>query len=303
MDGPVVDVVMCTNRRSPFLDETLASLRAQTYPNWRLYLVDDGSGVGELLEQAVRGMPAAPVLHIDASGPATARNAGIRAGHGEIVSFLDDDDLWPPDRLAATIAALESDPEALGAYGDGIDIDADGRRFGGWASPPATAEEYLRGSGALPRITTLSLRRSALARAGMFTEGMYLAEDTELTLRVARHGELVHTGGVMVAYRRHTANATGRADWRRLHRAGRDAIARNARSASEQGRADHVGWLRENRRRYDRFGAERGIDSAVAHARAGERSAALKDLWGALATSPVGAWRGLMGRLRHRTGR
>jgi glycosyltransferase involved in cell wall biosynthesis len=299
-DGPTVDVVMCTNRLSPFLGEALAGLRGQTYPLWRLYLVDDGSGFAADLEQAAQGLPGATVLHREAAGPATARNTGIRAGHGAIVTFLDDDDLWHPERLARAVDALAENPEASGAYGDGIDIDATGRAFGGWTSPPATAEQYLRGVGALPRITTLSLRRSALERTGLFRDGMYLAEDTELTLRVVRSGQLVHTGAVMVSYRRHGSNATTREDWRRLHRAGREAIALNAAAARRLGDLDQVRWLRENRRRYGRFAASQGVERAIAHARAGRPGAALRDASTALLLSPRGVWRGVKQRLVRR---
>ncbi len=303
MIGPTVDVVMCTNRLSPFLGDALRSLREQTYTRWALYLVDDGSSVPDELDGVVGGLPRTTVIHRPHAGPATARNAAIAAGAGELVTFLDDDDVWPATRLEDTVRALASNPDAVGAYGDGIDIDTEGRPFGGWTTPPATRDEILDGSGALPRITTLTLRRRALDSIGPFTDGLYLAEDTELTLRATRHGPLVSTGTTLVAYRRHGTNATNRADWRRLHRAGIHAIALNRSDAASSGDIRAARLLGENRRHYDRAAAAEGPGRELALLRRGALGAALRDARDSMKLSPVGFTRGAAARLTSRGSR
>lgn len=304
-DGPLVDVIMCTNRMSPFLAQALATLGAQTYTRWQLIVADDGSGRGEEIERAVRGLPAR-VVHISPSGPASARNAAIRAGTGEIVTFLDDDDEWPVDRLRLAVDLLEKNPDALGVFGDGVEIDASGAQRGVWRSAPATTEEYLDGRGALPRITTLAVRRKALDDLGLFVDGMYFGEDTELTLRLARHGKLVATNNVMVRYRRHSANATT-ADWQVQSRGGQQAIALNARAARTAGHLQHAQLLRRNRSRFNRYSAAQGISSALADIRAGRWVRAVRSFIAALILSPVGVLHALRSRtriaLRARSGR
>jgi glycosyltransferase involved in cell wall biosynthesis len=296
-ESEIVDVVMCANRISPFLGETLDSLRAQTYRQWRLIFVDDGSGQAQDLARIIGRIPASRLIHQPPAGIAAARNAGIRAGQGEIITFLDDDDLWPPDRLSATVAILAQQPTAIGAFGDGVYIDEEGRSFGGWSTPPAPAEDFLRGTAALPRITTLSLRRTALSEVGLFTDGLRLSEDLELTLRAVRHGELAHTGTVLVRYRRHSSNVTN-TDWRLLHRAGHQAIAANVESARSTGNDQHLRLLRENRRRYDRAAASGGLGRVISEARARSYRQAVAELWDSLILSPVGFAQGAAARLR-----
>lgn len=248
---PVVDVVVPTNRVSPYLEPALASVAAQTYANWRLVVVDDGSGRGDELVQIVERVDGARIVHRENGGAAAARNTGIAAGTGEIVAFLDDDDVWPPDRLEELVRALERDPGAIGAFGDGIDVDGEGVAFDSWHTPQATSAEYLRGASPIPRITTLAVRRSALDDAGTFDEDFGLSQDTEFTLRLLRHGRLVSTGTVLVEYRRHERNATA-ADWRRRHAAGSRAIRVNREDAASRGDAHHVEALRRNAKMLDR---------------------------------------------------
>ncbi|WP_404430582.1 glycosyltransferase family 2 protein [Microbacterium lacus] len=299
--APLVDVVMCTNRVSPYLGAAIRSLQAQTYPRWRLIVADDGSGRGTDIEQAVAGIADVVVVHLPAGGPATARNAAIASGTGEVVSFLDDDDVWPEDRLARAVETLARSRDALGAYGDGIEIDDQGRRRGSWSSPPATSRQYLAGSGALPRITTLSFRRWAIERFGAFTDGMYFAEDTELTLRMVRHGELVSTGAVMVEYRRHGANAT-LVDWRVQWRGGRDAITLNMRAARADNCPVEERLLRRNLAGFAEFTASNGLSSALTHVRAGRVWRGVADLWAAFWISPPGLVRAARSRTSSRAG-
>jgi len=250
-DSPVVDVVVPTNRVSPYLESALASVVAQTYANWRLVVVDDGSGRGDELERIVDRVDGARILHRENGGAAAARNTGIADGTGEVVAFLDDDDVWPPGRLEELVRALERDRGAVGAFGDGVDIDDRGVAFDSWHTPQATSAEYLRGAVPIPRITTLAVRRSAFDDAGTFDEAFGLSQDTEFTLRLLRHGRLVSTGTVLVEYRRHERNATA-ADWRRRHAAGSRAIRVNRADAESRGAAHHVDALRRNARMLDR---------------------------------------------------
>ena len=282
-----VDVVIATHRASPYLAEALASLRGQTYPTWRLILVDDGSGAPDEIDELARAIPHSIVIHQANAGVAAARNRAIRAGEGEVVAFLDDDDRWPADRLEQLVGALGRRPETVGAFGNGVYIDQDGRQIGRWHTEGATSEAFLRGDTPIPRITAMVVVRDALGHCGLFDEGFTLAEDDELILRLLRQGEMASTDVVVAEYRRHDRNAT-RADWRVRHRAGRAAIRANIDDALSRGESDHVALLRRNLRRYDAMTAGNSLGRSIGHLKARRFRAAAADAWDSMRIAPVG---------------
>ncbi|MFE6254105.1 glycosyltransferase family 2 protein [Agromyces sp. NPDC057865] len=287
--GPSVDVVVATHRLLPFLAVALESVRDQTWLDRRIIVVDDGCADPEAVER-VAG-PEAIVLHRRNGGQAAARNSGIDAGDGELVAFLDDDDVWPPGRLEQLVGVLAARPDALAAFGDGRYVDADGRPFGSWATADASREDFLSGATPIPRITTMVVRRDALARTGPFDTTFRLAEDDEFILRMLRLGPMASSGTVVVDYRRHDDNIT-RADWRTRYAASVRAIRVNIDAATTAGDERSVELLRRNLRRY------RSMMAAGAPARIGEQvrgrdvGGAVAEVRDALRISPSGFARG-----------
>jgi glycosyltransferase involved in cell wall biosynthesis len=246
----VVDIVVPTNRVSRFLPLALESVRDQDYHDWRVIIVDDGSDAPGELDRLARELPNATVIHRSHAGVSAARNAGIRAGDGEYLAFLDDDDVWPVGRLRELVAALRAHPEAGAAFGDGRYIDGDGRVFGRWATRPASREDFLSRATPIPRIAALLVRRTALDRVGLFDERLAYSEDDELILRLLRDASMVGTATVVVDYRRHDHNVT-LADWRTRYRAGRAAVVMNLEAARRSGEREHVPLLERYVRRLD----------------------------------------------------
>src|SRR5262245_24174957 len=107
--APLVTVVIPTWNRRDFVRETVKSVIAQTYPHWELIVVDDGStdGTSEHLnaldEPRLRVLPAPHSGHLG-----QVRNRGAAAGSGELIAFLDSDDLWLPEKLALQVKALQA---------------------------------------------------------------------------------------------------------------------------------------------------------------------------------------------------
>lgn len=290
---PTVDVIVATNRAEPFLRAALDSVRAQSYRSWRLIVVDDGSATPDAIDRIVVAVdPSAVVMHQDNAGPSAARNAAMRVGAGELVTFLDDDDLWPVDRLADLVRALADRPDAPAAFGDGLYVDGDGEVFGGWHTEPASPERFLSGATPIPRITALMVRRTVLDRVGGFDETLRYAEDDELILRILRDGPMVSTGSVVVSYRRHDRNAT-LADWRLRYRSGIRAIDANIRDARSHGDRTQMRLLRRNRRRYRAATAGDSAGRAIGHVRTRDLRAAMGELWSSARISPLGLGRGL----------
>ena len=279
--------MIATHRTSPYLAEALASLRAQTYPTWRLILVDDGSGAPDESTGSRGRSPGRRSSTRTNAGVAAARNRAIRHGDGEVIAFLDDDDRWPPDRLEQLVRALDARPDALGAFGDGVYVDQDGRPFGGWHTEGAASEAFLRGDTPIPRITAMVVVRDALEHSGLFDEGFALSEDDEFILRLLRQGPLASAGAAVVEYRRHDRNVT-LVDWRVQHRAGRAAIRANIDDALARGESEHVRMLRRNLRRYDAMTAGSSLGRSIGHLKARRFRAAAADAWDSMRIAPVG---------------
>lgn len=286
MTPELVTVVLCTNRHSPYLAATLASLRAQTWTSWELVLVDDGSPVPDELDAAVADLPAARVVHRPASGLALSRNAGIAAARGSLVAFLDDDDVWHPDRLLRQVEALRTDVEAVASHSSGWLIDSAGIEIpGGWPPVDASRADLLSGRVDIPRIVALMVRWETLVTLGGFTVAFELAEDDEFILRLLRHGRSVGIPDRLVGYRQHDGQVTG-AGLERRARWSRRAIALQLWAAEGRGQAADAVLLRENLARYRQRVAEASLSEAVGSLHRKELASASRRLGLAVRWSP-----------------
>lgn len=293
----LVSVIVATNRTGRFLREALSSVRAQTHGAIEVIVVDDGSPEPETIVAAAEVVPDARVVRQAPAGPSVARNVGAGLASGQYLAFLDDDDRWDPDRIAAAVARLDARPDAVLAYCGMRTIDADGRLLSGPDQVAITGrlDVARRRTGIMLPNSLISA--AAFTAVGGFHSRIRLAEDLNLVLRLAERGPFVFEPQPLVDYRAHDANTTLR------HRDlvdGIDEILRLHRwAAGERHDAALVAALEESIRKNDRFawwGAERAARSALDRRRPG---AAAAELWWALRTAP----RGLSDGLRRRIGR
>ena len=205
---PLVSVVLATNRNGPYLAATLESLAGQTFTRWELILVDDGAPDPAAIEAAASAVPEARVIHQANAGVSAARNVGAAAGLGRYLAFLDDDDLWSPERLALQVAALEARPDAVASYCQWDFMDEQGTVFGTGELRAGDLRAFLRHETRAP-IPTLLITRRGLDRVGMFHPMLPPGEDLDLIYRLARTGPFVFVPDVLVHYRRHDANESG----------------------------------------------------------------------------------------------
>ena len=202
--APTVSIILATNRCGGYLSETLAGVAAQTFRDWELVVVDDGSGHPEAIRSAVKGVDNARIVHQDNAGISVARNVGFAHSSGEFVAYLDDDDLWAPDKLARQVDALRADAAAGSCHSGYWFVDGEGERFGTEVIvQPASTESYLSGEVDVPRINTLLVRRSVIQRLGGFLSNLSLFEDCELVLRVVQEAPVVSLPDQLVGWRRY----------------------------------------------------------------------------------------------------
>ncbi len=120
---PLVSIVLIFLNTEQFIQEAIESVFAQTYDNWKLLLVDDGSSDGStaIARRYAGGYPER-VRYLEHTGhqnrgKTASRNLGIRYASGEYVAFLDADDVWMPHKLEQQVAILNSHPDAAMVYG------------------------------------------------------------------------------------------------------------------------------------------------------------------------------------------
>lgn len=117
----MISIVLPVYNAERFLADTLQTVRAQTYADWEVIVVDDGctDGTPILVQEWARQDRRIRMVAQANAGCAAARNTGLQhiSPASEYVIFLDHDDLWEPDALANLLAAVQSHPDAVGAIG------------------------------------------------------------------------------------------------------------------------------------------------------------------------------------------
>lgn len=214
---PLVTVVIPTWNRLPLLRHAVASVAAQAYPAWELVVVDDGSADGTAAWVRSLGDPRIRVVEHPRCGHiGRLRNAGVKAGAGALVAFLDSDDAWLPGKLEAQVAAMRA-AGARWCYGRYEVMDDEGR------PAPRRAGEFRALSGPIARelaadradvfIGTLVVERALLDAAGGFSEDPRVQRrgDWELHLRLALRADVLALDQPLARVRDHGERTTARA--------------------------------------------------------------------------------------------
>ena len=182
-----VSIIVPTWNRAPFVGHAVASVQAQTFADWELVVVDDGST--DDTEATLRPLLAdrrVRYLRQERRGQAAARNTGLRATAAPLVCFLDSDDFWPATKLAEQVALADSLPEFTVFYGEEDEVDADAR--------PLETRRMTRHAGNVllkllkdnfVPMSSSMVRRSALESVGGLDENLRRADDYDLWLRLS----------------------------------------------------------------------------------------------------------------------
>lgn len=197
---PMVTVIVPVRNGDRFLAAALESIRAQHYPALDLVVVDGGSV--DRSREIARSFPEARLLPQAGRGLSDAWNTGIRAAHGELVAFLDSDDLWVRDMLALRVRALLEREEVLGST-------AKARFFlePGEAVPAGFKRELLDVDSHAPIPGTFLARRQLFDRVGLFDVGLRIAADVDLFARIKDRGApMIQLPELVLRKRVHDAN-------------------------------------------------------------------------------------------------
>lgn len=188
-----------------FLAQAIQSVLDQTLPPDELIVVDDGSTDNSAAIAAGISLPSTTELILvrqSNQGPAVARNRGIALTSGELLAFLDADDLWLPDKLERQVMHLTQDPTA-----DGVVCHVESFVEPGCHFPASRNRALFDQLPIMYSFCTLLIRRSALVRVGALDPAYRAGEDTEWFTRARDRGMIFAvTPGALLRRRFHSAN-------------------------------------------------------------------------------------------------
>lgn len=184
---PSVSVIIPTFNRKAFLQECIESVLSQTFRDFELIVVDDGStdDSEKLLQQHKENLR---YFKQEQRGPSSARNFGIRKSCGDWICFLDSDDLWLPDKLHVQMRYVLENPDCRICYTEEIWYRNNRRvnpakkhqKYSGWIYQKMLPLCIISPSSVI-------IHRSVLDRVGWFDEELPACEDYDLWLRIALH--------------------------------------------------------------------------------------------------------------------
>lgn len=207
-DTPKVTVVICTYNRAGLLPRAVESLLTQTYANYEVIIVDDGSAdntqdvIATFTDPRIRSF-----RHESNKGLSTGRNTALTVARGEYIAFLDDDDEYLPNNLETRVHAMDSAPREVGlVYGWRDDVDdSTGEAID---HPRETLEgdlfEYLLKLGYVGGSLDIMVRKSVALEVGGFDETLRTGEDLVFMVQAARRNHIAVVPQVLaMRYQRH----------------------------------------------------------------------------------------------------
>lgn len=190
---PMASVVIATNNRKAWLTEALESVFAQTYRDYEVIVIDDGSedGTSEYLKE--RYGDRIRLFRTEGTNGPTAKNLGASHARGKYLGFLDDDDLWYPTKLEKQVAYMESAPDNVAMVGSGCDhINAEGQSI--WKENIPSGRLSYRVACIAPKLPGANsgslIRKAAFEECGGFDLSLTRNQDRDLWIKITRKHEV-----------------------------------------------------------------------------------------------------------------
>lgn len=206
---PLVSAIIPTYNRAHIVCEAIDSILAQTYPNIETVVVDDGS-TDDTLEQLKKYGKRIRIISQKNAGPAIARNRGVAESTGELIAFLDSDDIWLPSKLERQVALMNKAGESVPCCLCNILMKWRDREFASfekaWLRPKEPEGIWVNVDEVLATRFVLFnqavvIRREALLKTGGFDGSLRFMEDYDLPLRLSLIGPWAYIAEPLVIWR------------------------------------------------------------------------------------------------------
>lgn len=193
---PRVSVIIPTHNRASLVCQAIDSVLAQTYKDFEIIVVDDGS-IDNTRDVLSGYSDRITYIYQEQAGAGAARNAGIRASRKcELLAFLDSDDLWSPTKLACQVTLLDKQPDVNVVYVSVLRIDPEGTQV--WDEYQATRQgeifmDLLLWGGfshhfMCVQLSAVMMRSQVIDKVGLFDDTLPTFEDVDFMIRVAKAG-------------------------------------------------------------------------------------------------------------------
>lgn len=220
---PLVSVITPVRNGRSYIDEAIASVLSQTFQDFEVLVINDGSTDGDY-DSLTSTDPRIRVLHLPGCGVSTARNLGMGAARGELIAFLDADDVWFPGKLQAQVSYMQAHLDVGAVFGEFLkwQEEADGEfpsasslvsDCSALARPAPARSGWLYTRllmGLLVGTNTAMIRRTVVEAIGGFNMSLCHAEDYDFWLKASRVAEMHALDGPVALYRIHPASAMHR---------------------------------------------------------------------------------------------
>lgn len=208
---PKVSVNMCCYNSERFLKATIQSILRQSYENYELIIIDDGSSDGTA--EIIKGFNDQRIKYYYQAnkGLSASRNRAVRHSSGEYVAFIDHDDIWLPDKLAQQVALLDTDPAVGLVYTDAYMVNwrtKQKKRFSGMVTMSAGQVLDKLFLCDFIILSSIIVRKRLFELVGYFDEKLTLAEDYDFLFRAAKTTRFAYVPLPAVEYTIHSSNST-----------------------------------------------------------------------------------------------
>ena len=286
----LVSVVVPTRDRPELLSEALHSIRSLERDGVRLEIIVGDNGSAAETEQVAAAFGAI-YLHTPKSGSAAARNIAMRAATADYIAFLDDDDLWTSNHIHEHLKLFETRPDLEMVVAQIINTDPKRHSiYGPWPARLPEDRQLVRLmlSGYFPQIGATMVRSRVRETIGYFSEDLVGGQDWDWQLRIARQGRVGFVEKPCVLFRQ---RATGTYDELQLKRLpfARRIFFRHATSEWRLWESP-IAFLRSYFGVMEQF-LYYFTETALTHAKKGERLAAFRAIWRAFTVFPTRALR------------
>lgn len=204
--GPLVSIIIPTYNRAHLIGETIQTVLDQSYSNWELIIIDDGSTdesktvINKFIDDRIHYYV---IEHCGILGK--VRNVGMNYSKGSYIAFLDSDDLWLPHKLEFQLSLLKKYPQTAFIFGHG-------EQFGTGAIPPPELEPLFIGNVFFPillkerfvfYVPTIIFKKGIFEKITAIDEGLLSGGDIDFFLRMAHEYEGIFSNEIVVKIRKH----------------------------------------------------------------------------------------------------